>query len=175
MTDVFWSDAPEKSGAYRLLEYAVRTSLGVPCPKVAKDAWGKPFFPARPELCFSLSHTRGAVMVCLGEVPCGCDIDLIRPVRPGVVERVCAPEELAEFDFFELWTLKESFFKLRGRSEKPLWEARFSRKGGRILSPDPDVHCALFPLGPFAAAVCARSPIAAPVFVPENLLQSEEK
>lgn len=179
MTYVFWSDCPEKSGAYRLLQYAVRERLGFPCPKIVKDAHGKPYFPSRPEIRFSLSHTRGAVMVCLGDAPCGCDIELIRPVRPGVPLRVCAPEELAEFDFFQLWTLKESLYKLRGHWEKPLWAAVFSRSPERILSPDPAVTCALFPLGAYQSAVCSLSPVDAPVFVSDNdltnLLQSGEK
>lgn len=179
MTYSLWSDFPEKRGAYALLRYAAEARLGAPCPDVEKDAHGKPYFPARPELHFSLSHTRGAVMVCLGDAPCGCDIELVRPVRKSVARRVCTPRELAELDFFELWTLKESFFKLRGRSDAPFWEARFSRSADGLLAPDPTVQCALFRLGPYMSAVCSRSPAAAPEFVPAdiltNLLQSEKK
>ncbi len=171
MTHAFWSDSPVNAGAYRLLEHAVGQVYGLPCPEVKKDGRGKPYFPARPDIFFSLSHTRGAVMVCLSDAPCGCDIERERPVRDSVLRRVCTPEELAQFDFFELWTLKESFYKLRGGSDAPMWEARFARSGAAILAPDPAAACALQRLAPYYSAVATLSPpILPPIFIPKESL-----
>ncbi len=157
MIRAFFSEKSGREAAYRLLARAVEDVYGVPCPEIEKDEHGKPRFPARPEIHFSLSHTAGLVLAVVGDRPCGCDAEpLARPVRPSVAARVCTREELAEFSFLELWTLKESFFKVRGTLPYPFYEARFSRAGGAVLTPDPLLHARLYPLGPWVAAVCAE-------------------
>ena len=49
----------------------------------------------------------------------GIDIERIKPVKKGMAERVCTPEELQyvqgdENRFFEIWTAKEAWFKMKG-------------------------------------------------------------
>jgi 4'-phosphopantetheinyl transferase len=76
---------------------------------------------------FNLSHTRDwAAVVITHRVPCGIDIELIRPVpemlditRRFAAEEFRALEELDESmrprRFFELWTEKEAWAKACGR------------------------------------------------------------
>ncbi len=80
-----------------------------------------------PPLRFSLSHTRGlvVVLVCLG-VDCGVDAEAVRPLADGeaLERRVLADDEragLADLPeaarrdrFIRLWTLKEAYLKARG-------------------------------------------------------------
>ncbi len=170
MIQAFASDSGVRADAYRLLAYAYRRLYGAPLPEIVKTPEGKPFFPARPEVYFSLSHTQGRVMVCIGDMPCGCDTQLKRPVSDGVIARTCAPEELAAFDFFELWTLKESLIKLRGRFI-PYREMVFFRDGDAVRTSPGDIQARLYPAGAYMSALCcAGTPPEAEFFVPARNL-----
>ncbi len=171
MIEAFISDIGGREPAHALLAAAVRRVYGIPCPALAYADSGKPFFPARPDICFSLSHSKSHVMVCVSDRPCGCDVEDLRPLRPSVVERVCTPEELEAFSFFELWTLKESFLKLHGVLPYPFWTARFARVPGTIQTPDAAVRAALYPLENAVAALCTPlQPPAALTHIDANFL-----
>lgn len=67
----------------------------------------------------SISHCGELVACAAADVPVGIDIERIRPVKPGLVDRVCTPEEKAYVGdsperFFEVWTAKEAWFKMQG-------------------------------------------------------------
>lgn len=156
---VFYARSDERTDAYRLLAAALHECYGVPCPRIARDRFGKPYFPARPDIHFSISHTRGLVMAVLDGAPCGCDAEALRPVSRSVALRVTAPGELDSFTFMELWTLKESYFKLLGHTELPFSQLVFRRDGRDIVPPDPTVHARLYSLpGLQLAAVSRISP-----------------
>lgn len=158
--------------AYALLALMLRTEYGLPLPEITKTPAGKPYFPACPGLHFSISHTDTRVLCAAAAFPIGADIQDIRTLRPGVAERVCTAEELAQFDFFDLWTLKESYIKLYGGTLGDMRRAVFSRRGGAIVAPDPGVAARVFSGGEiWRAAVCvaggADFPIPAPIWIPE--------
>ena len=170
MLTAYISDSGDKRDARRLLALAVREIYGIPMPEIAKDANGKPFFPARPDIHFSLSHTRTHVMAILSDALCGCDVETVRPVREAVAARVCAPEELTCFDFFSCWVLKESFLKVTG-APRPLDTLRFTRRDGRIVTPDPAIAARLYEVAGCAAAVCGAGPLPETlILVPANNL-----
>lgn len=158
MIEAFYSETGERSAARSLLAYALRELYGIPCPEIVKDGNGKPHFPSRPDIRFSLSHTRTHVLVCVSDSLCGCDAETVRPLRPSVVKTVCSPQELEQFDFFELWTLKESFFKLHGSLPCPFWESRFRRTDGGIIVPSGPsqmpLNAAVYDLQTAVAALC---------------------
>ncbi len=152
MVTAFITDSGNRRDAWRLLEYAFRARFAAPLPEVRKTARGKPYFPDFPNVRFSLSHTPGRSMVCIANAPCGCDIQALRPVGESLIRRVCAEAELAEFDFFELWCLKESFIKLTGRFV-PYLDMEFRRRDGVILPPRPGLAARLYPEPGYQAAV----------------------
>jgi len=103
---------------------------------IATDKNGRPFFPDGT-MDFSISHSGAAVAVSLvqGETihgakfRTGCDIQLIRPrenLRNIAEENFCAAERdyivsqdetlFESVRFFQIWTLKECYIKLRGLS-----------------------------------------------------------
>jgi len=96
---------------------------------IAADAAGRPFFPNR-DTDFSISHSGNLAAVSLAagkNLRTGCDVELVRPRAgaPAIAkEFFTAPErEYIEsgggFDvtrFYQIWTLKECFLKLRGLS-----------------------------------------------------------
>lgn len=97
--------------AYGLLRLALRRSLGWRAlPAVARSPGGKPWFPAAPQVCFSLSHTPGAVLVGLSHRDLGVDIQQFRPVGRRLMERTGAAEETA---FFRDWVRREALAKRR--------------------------------------------------------------
>ncbi|MDR3277456.1 MAG: 4'-phosphopantetheinyl transferase superfamily protein [Oscillospiraceae bacterium] len=146
---------PGSAAVYALLARLVREEYGVPLPAVQKTPAGKPFFPDRPDIHFSLSHTVTHVLAAVSDSPVGVDVETVRPRRAGLAARVCSPEELALFDFFDLWVLKESCIKLRGGTLGDIFSLRFSRADGKILAPDPGVSCELYGSVPGCRAAVA--------------------
>ena len=98
---------------------------------IAREASGRPFFPNR-DMDFSISHSGALAAVSLvtgggKNLRTGCDVELVRPrAGAGRIARefFTAPEKNyieagGDFDltrFYQIWTLKECFLKLRGLS-----------------------------------------------------------
>lgn len=168
MLTAFTTDSGARRDAWRLLEYAFRARFAAPLPEVRRTPEGKPYFPGLPNTHFSLSHTPGRSMVCIADAPCGCDVQALRPVGESVIRRVCTEAELAEFAFFELWCLKESFIKLTGRFV-PYRDMEFRRRDGIVLTPRPNLAARLYPEPGFQAAIVAETALPdipdRPVFV----------
>ena len=100
-----------------LLSAALERSLGLAAlPELGEDAFGKPCFPAFPGLCFSVSHSGGWAACALHSAPVGVDLQRRREISPALASLV-SPEEAEHWDFFQLWALRESLFKLRGRGD----------------------------------------------------------
>ena len=91
---------------------------------------GRPFFPGREvDVDFNIAHSGSLAAVSYvkgGNLRTGCDVERIRP-RAGAgkiaEEFFSAPERnyisqggFDEVRFYEIWTLKECFLKLRGLS-----------------------------------------------------------
>ena len=108
--------------AYALLA-ALLAGQGVsPLPPMARTERGKPYFPGRPDLCFNLSHSHGWALCAVADRAVGCDIEVVRPRRPGLPRYVMSDAEYAWFqargsrweDLYTLWTLKEARVKCTG-------------------------------------------------------------
>ena len=65
-----------------LLAYAVRAVWGIALPETAVLPGGKPYFPACPQVHFSVSHTRTAALVAVSAAPVGADVEQVRPLHP---------------------------------------------------------------------------------------------
>ena len=73
---------PEVLCAYGLLLALLRKRCGWQgFPAVARNAEDKPFFPAYPGVCFSISHTEGAAAAAVAETSIGVDIQRIQTTR----------------------------------------------------------------------------------------------
>lgn len=137
-----------------LLEEAVRQVWDIPLPELAAAPGGKPYFPAYPELCFSVGHTQGAVLAALSRAPVGADVERRREIHAETVRRLMRPD-CGDLTFFELWTLRESYYKLTGRGD--LRAIPFSRAEGVVTPPEPDILCRVYDEIPgCAAAACSR-------------------
>lgn len=126
-----------------LLAVAYEDYAGAPLPKIVKLLSGKPLSPERPEYHYSISHSKTHVFIALSKQPVGVDTETHRFIKQSVVERLTTPAELAGLTFFDIWVLRESYFKLKGEGD--LRTLRFYRRNGRIIPPEAGVFCRLYP------------------------------
>ena len=153
MLRVYWR--PD-SDAWKLLSDALALHGISPLPSVARTEKGKPYFPDRPGLHFSLSHTKGAALCALSDAPVGADMEPIRPRRETLWKFCMTEEEFSRFqaqgggweEFYQIWTLKEAWCKYTGDGlgHPKKWPL-----------PPPCPHRS-YTLGEFAAAVCGSEP-----------------
>lgn len=168
---VFWTDIseldetcarrPGRSRAHgsafgmSLLAWASLAVWGIPLPEISTHERGKPYFPAYPELHFSISHTKTAVLAALSAYPVGADVELRRAVRPAT-KRLLTEVPCGDLELFELWTLRESYYKLTGCGS--LRTIPFSRENGVLIPPEEGVLCRVYDEVPgCAAAVCSMA------------------
>lgn len=109
--------------AYRLLSALWVETRGVePLPEIQRTKQGKPYFPDRPDLHFSVSRSGGLSLCALADTPVGADVELVRPRSPGLPRYALSRREYAWYesrgsrweDFYTLWTLKEARVKCTG-------------------------------------------------------------
>jgi len=101
---------------------AVYPELDGKTPEFTYTEDGKPSIFGRPDIHFSISHTKNAILVALANHPIGADVEQIRHPSEGLIEKTMNEEEarqIAQADnpdavFTALWTQKEAVLKLRG-------------------------------------------------------------
>lgn len=135
--------------AYAALHFALHDLRdGEMLPYMAYSEHGKPYFPAHPDVSFSLSHSGGCVLVGVHDRPLGVDIERFRPVRAERLRRVLGAE--TELDFWQRWTEYESRCKRRGISA--------AEQRDLLLPPVPGERVASLAVFPnCAACVCTDS------------------
>lgn len=79
---------------------------------------GKPYAKNLP-VHFSISHSGDIVICAVSDCEIGIDVEKIRSINPRTAERFATESEKehiakSENGFFEIWTLKEAYFKCIG-------------------------------------------------------------
>ncbi|MBQ6079229.1 MAG: 4'-phosphopantetheinyl transferase superfamily protein [Muribaculaceae bacterium] len=109
--------------AYRLLMRAMKLEYGIDeAPEFIYDENGKPLLKGYPDIHFSLSHCHEAVACAVSDHPVGIDIETTEHYSIEVARRVMNDDEIRQIEasaqpevtFTQLWTKKESLFKLTG-------------------------------------------------------------
>ena len=132
--------SPQRGSAFgvSLLEYAVADTWGIALPEMSPPGKGKPVFVCETDKHFSVSHSKTHVLVALSDAPVGADLETRRPISDKSKRMIMNEQEFLDFDFFELWCLRESVYKLNGAGN--LREIlRFHMDGDRIMGPDADI------------------------------------
>ena len=109
---------------------AVYPELDTSKPEFGYTAQGKPFLLARPDIHFSISHTKNAILVAISDAPIGVDVEAFRSPSAALIARTMNATEQAaiaasaaatleppgtpEALFSAIWTRKEAVLKLRG-------------------------------------------------------------
>ena len=83
-----------------------------------KNNHGKPYAQNLP-VYFSASHSADMVVCAVSDKEIGIDIEKIKPFNPKAAEKFATEKELEYIrtnknGFFEIWTLKEAYFKCIG-------------------------------------------------------------
>ena len=89
------------------------------------NEYGKPFLLNCPDIHYNVSHSDEFIAIALSDSQVGIDVEFIKPIRIDIAEQFFSPDEVNYiksgikpddkiYRFFEIWTMKESFVKLKG-------------------------------------------------------------
>lgn len=131
----FEDDKKRTVAGQMLAKNAIAAWCKVPAESVvlAESETGKPYAVDLP-VEFNISHSGELVVCAVDAQPVGIDVEMIRPIHLRIAKRVCTEAELvylfgrtpSEEDFadttdpetlarfYELWTQKEAYCKLKG-------------------------------------------------------------
>lgn len=162
----------ESENGLSVLSYALEREHGISPARlvIARGEHGKPYFPQRPDICFSISHSGDYAAAALCETPVGVDIQIFRPIKNNLINKLCDDTELRYINtspdpsraFIHLWTLKESYIKAIGKGMAfPMDEINFDLTGknaeegvcGRFSNKEGLYY--LHDFGQYSLAVCA--------------------
>ena len=110
----------QKIAADMLCRQMISEKCGIPENEIifSKNGFGKPF-AVNADIRFSISHCESFVVCAVSDNEIGIDIERIRDIRFRAAEKFCTENEINYIGnnlkrFFEIWTLKEAFFKCKG-------------------------------------------------------------
>lgn len=123
-----------------LCRKAISEFCGVPAEEICFELSpaGKPYAKDLP-IHFSISHSGDIAVCAVSKDEIGIDIEKIRTVNPRTYERFCTKNEAryistSENGFFEIWTLKEAYFKCIGTGlGADIKSVSFSVSGNKII------------------------------------------
>lgn len=110
-----------------LVRYAICSRLEISNEEVAFkfNDYGKPYLEGFPGFHFNVSHSGEWVVCVIDSLPVGIDVETIRQIDMGIARRFFSKDEYDDINakktcdkvdyFFQLWTLKESYIKARGK------------------------------------------------------------
>ena len=121
----YLNDGPRRQcvAVWLLLRDSLRRQYGLDkVPEIAYMPDGKPYFPDRSDIHFSLSHCKVAVACSLHDHSVGIDIERVHAYKDSLAAYVLNENELKSvresinpaLAFTKLWTMKESLLKLTG-------------------------------------------------------------
>ena len=102
-----------------------RAGIEAAFPLFIYNQYGKPSLAHNPDIHFNLSHSGQLVVCAVDSLPVGIDVEEIQPIDIGIARNCCTQEELAWLEaskeedrlrhFYDLWTIKESYVKAKGK------------------------------------------------------------
>lgn len=132
-----------KIAADHICRSAISDFCGIMPDKIqfGKERFGKPYAENLP-VQFSVSHS-GSIAICaVSEKAIGIDIEKIRPINSDIAQRFATEKELDYINanqngFFEIWTLKEAYFKYKGTGiGADIKDVSFEIKANKIYCSD---------------------------------------
>lgn len=107
-----------------IVKYEICKHFGIDMDEITFDQmeYGKLFVKGHPELCFNLSHSGKWVVCALSNKPVGIDVEEVKDDCISIAKRfftlkenerinACKSANEKKQEFFQLWTLKESYMK----------------------------------------------------------------
>lgn len=150
--------------ADHLCRKAISEHCGIPAEQIEfyVNEYGKPF-ARNLNVHFNISHSGDLAVCAVSDKEIGIDIEKIRKINPRVSEKfACESEEkyikTHENGLFEIWTLKEAYFKCIGTGlGSNIKNVAFDISENRILCSDKGVECAFADIEKeYICSVCER-------------------
>ena len=143
---------------------AVYPELDTSKPEFGYTAQGKPFLLARPDIHFSISHTKNAILVAISDAPIGVDIEAFRSPSAALIARTMNATEQAAIATatasLEPSGTPSGLLEPPGTREAPLEPSG---------TPEGPLYCSL--AGDSISVLLASGTRAAPLASPAHLLQ----
>lgn len=128
--------------------------------KFGKNEHGKPITDGME---FNLSHSGDIAVCAVSDKPVGIDIEAVREIRPDAAKRFASAEELEYIGgdqrrLFEIWTLKEAYFKCVGTGiGSDIKSVTFTVDGGYIRCSEPGFTCKFISIADgYICSVCEK-------------------
>ncbi|MGN0808115.1 MAG: 4'-phosphopantetheinyl transferase family protein [Candidatus Coproplasma sp.] len=155
------------SAAAGCLLHTGLSDCGLITPRIYRNEHGKPYLKDG-QIYFNLSHSGDIAVCALSSQEVGVDVQQVKPVSAGVIERVCTKEEYAfvtqnpqEIDqrFCRLWAVKESVIKCLGKglslSPSKVGVKLSNTYRISIDGAETDLHFKEYSLNGYCIAVCS--------------------
>ena len=116
--------------------------------KFQTNEYGKPYIEGK-NIYYNISHSHDYVIVAISNKEIGIDIEKIRKNPTSIINQIATDNEkayiLADSEntnkrLFEIFTLKEAYFKMLGKNLNNILNIEFSIKGNSIICTDPNIH-----------------------------------
>jgi len=111
---------------YILLRDGLRYDYGINIEDliIRKNKYGKPFIRNRDNLYYNVSHSENIVVCVISSNKIGVDISYVKDVNINVAKQFCNEDEFRYItlssdykkSLFKIFSLKESYIKMLGRS-----------------------------------------------------------
>lgn len=128
--------------------------------KFGKNEHGKPITDGME---FNLSHSGDIAVCAVSDKPIGIDIEALREIRPDAAKRFASAEELEYIGsdprrLFEIWTLKEAYFKCVGTGiGSDIKSVTFTVDGDDIRCSEPGFTCKFISIADgYICSVCEK-------------------
>jgi|GEM_PF-3101992 phosphopantetheinyl transferase len=105
--------------------------------KLVISSQGKPYLPSNSKYVTS-SHSGKYLICAIGDQPIGIDIEKIRELHPGIINRLKLSENP-----FEQWTLREAMIKMTGDPQAMFEEVPFDPACMQRIEVDPGYMCVI--------------------------------
>lgn len=156
--------AKQRIAADYLCRKAVSEFCSIPENEIIirKTPSGKPYAEnAKAE--FSISHSKEIAVCAVSENEIGIDAEKIRKVNFRAATRFATEEELDYIGenterFFEIWTLKEAYFKCIGTGlGADIKNVSFRIGNGKVECSEKDFKCSFYPLTDgYCCSICEK-------------------
>lgn len=153
-----------KTAADHLCRQAISEFCNVPAESIEflKNEFGKPYAKNLP-VHFSISHSGDIVACAVSDKEIGIDIEKIRPVNLKAAVKFATENELEyistnENRFFEIWTLKEAYFKCIGTGlGSDIKDVSFSITPFQIICSESGYNLSLYDMKKeYICAICQK-------------------
>lgn len=151
-----------RTAADHLCRTAIAEALGISPAEVSirKGEHGK---PCTDGVEFNLSHSGDIAVCAVADKPVGIDIEVVRDIRPAVAKRFASSAELEYIGedmrrLFEIWTLKEAYFKCVGTGiGSDIKSVTFTVDGDDIRCFEPGFTCKFISIADgYICSVCEK-------------------